>query len=126
LNLNGYIQNGASPRATIALTLGRSAMAFLSGRHFVIRRTVKSLHLTCFATGLGYVRGGGGKYLSENVVEKFLDAFAGALMMRDTANSKQGIMSSMRQLEIRTRRMVNDSLGRCISFGIQRPAEWTR
>jgi uncharacterized protein (DUF58 family) len=31
-------------------------------------------------------------------------------MMRDTANSNKAIMSSMRQLEIRTRRMVNDSL----------------
>jgi uncharacterized protein (DUF58 family) len=31
-------------------------------------------------------------------------------MMRDTANSHKAIMSSMRQLEIRTRRMVNDSL----------------
>src|SRR5580658_6447193 len=33
LNLNGYIQTGASPRATIALTLGARAMAFLNGRH---------------------------------------------------------------------------------------------
>jgi uncharacterized protein (DUF58 family) len=31
-------------------------------------------------------------------------------MMRDGANSNKAIMSSMRQLEIRTRRMVNDSL----------------
>jgi len=31
-------------------------------------------------------------------------------MMRDPANSNKAIMSSMRQLEIRTRRMVNDSL----------------
>lgn len=31
-------------------------------------------------------------------------------MMRDSANSNKAIMSSMRQLEIRTRRMVNDSL----------------
>src|SRR5471030_720387 len=43
LNLNGYIQNGASPRATIALTLGARAMAFLSGRHFVIPQDVKSI-----------------------------------------------------------------------------------
>ena len=34
-DLNGYIQTGASPRATIALTLASRAMAFLAGRHFV-------------------------------------------------------------------------------------------
>jgi MoxR-like ATPase len=43
LNLDGYVQNGASPRATIALTLGARAMAFLNGRHFVIPQDVKSI-----------------------------------------------------------------------------------
>jgi MoxR-like ATPase len=43
LNLNGYIQNGASPRATISLTLAARAMAFLNGRHFVIPQDVKSV-----------------------------------------------------------------------------------
>src|ERR1022692_3311033 len=45
LNLNGYIQNGASPRATIALTLAARAMAFLNGRHFVTPQDVKSIAL---------------------------------------------------------------------------------
>jgi MoxR-like ATPase len=45
LNLNGYIQNGASPRATIAMTLAARAMAFLSGRHFVIPQDVKTVAL---------------------------------------------------------------------------------
>src|SRR6202021_896496 len=45
LNLNGCIQTGASPRATIALTLGARAMAFLNGRHFVIPQDVKSIAL---------------------------------------------------------------------------------
>src|SRR5277367_5333767 len=45
LNLNGYVQNGASPRATIALTLGARAMAFLNGRHFVTPQDVKSIAL---------------------------------------------------------------------------------
>ena len=45
LNLNGYIQNGASPRATISLTLAARAMAFLNGRHFVIPQDVKSVAL---------------------------------------------------------------------------------
>src|SRR5580693_3200191 len=43
LNLNGYIQNGASPRATIALTLAARAMAFLSGRYFVTPQDVKTV-----------------------------------------------------------------------------------
>jgi MoxR-like ATPase len=45
LNLNGYIQSGASPRATIALTLAARAMAFLQGRHFVTPQDVKSIAL---------------------------------------------------------------------------------
>jgi MoxR-like ATPase len=43
LKLNGYIQNGASPRATISLTLASRAMAFLNGRHFVTPQDVKSV-----------------------------------------------------------------------------------
>jgi MoxR-like ATPase len=43
LNLNGYIQSGASPRATIALTLAARAMAFLNGRHFVVPEDVKTV-----------------------------------------------------------------------------------
>jgi MoxR-like ATPase len=43
LHLDGYIQNGASPRATIALTLAARAMAFLQGRHFVVPQDVKSI-----------------------------------------------------------------------------------
>src|SRR5580698_200286 len=43
LDLNGYIQTGASPRATIALTLAARAMAFLNSRHFVTPQDVKSV-----------------------------------------------------------------------------------
>jgi MoxR-like ATPase len=43
LNLNGYVQTGASPRATIALTLAARGMAFLNGRHFVTPQDVKSV-----------------------------------------------------------------------------------
>jgi MoxR-like ATPase len=45
LNLNGYIQNGASPRATINLTLAARATAFLNGRHFVTPQDVKTVAL---------------------------------------------------------------------------------
>jgi MoxR-like ATPase len=43
LDLNGYVQIGASPRATIALTLAARAMAFLNGRHFVTPQDVKTV-----------------------------------------------------------------------------------
>jgi MoxR-like ATPase len=43
LDLNGYVQYGASPRATIALTLAARAMAFLNGRHFVTPQDVKTV-----------------------------------------------------------------------------------
>jgi MoxR-like ATPase len=45
LELNGYVQYGASPRATIALTLAARAMAFLNGRHFVTPQDVKTVAL---------------------------------------------------------------------------------
>jgi MoxR-like ATPase len=45
LNLKGYVQSGASPRATIALTLAARAMAFLEGRHFVTPQDVKTVAL---------------------------------------------------------------------------------
>jgi MoxR-like ATPase len=43
LKLDGFIQTGASPRATIALTLAARAMAFLSGRNFVVPQDVKAV-----------------------------------------------------------------------------------
>jgi MoxR-like ATPase len=43
VDLNGYIQNGASPRATINLTLAARASAFLQGRGYVTPQDVKDL-----------------------------------------------------------------------------------
>ena len=58
--LNGYIQNGASPRATINLTLAARAIAFLNGRHFVTPQDVKSIAHGCAASpGLRDLRGRG-------------------------------------------------------------------
>jgi MoxR-like ATPase len=45
LELNGYIQNGASPRATINLCLAARGMAFLNGRHYVTPNDVKNIAL---------------------------------------------------------------------------------
>jgi MoxR-like ATPase len=43
LKLDGLIRYGASPRATIALTLAARARAFLSGRGYVTPQDVKSV-----------------------------------------------------------------------------------
>jgi len=43
LKLDGMIRYGASPRATIALTLAARAKAFMSGRGYVTPQDVKSV-----------------------------------------------------------------------------------
>ena len=43
LNLGPYIQYGASPRATLYLTLAAKAHAFVSGRGYVTPQDVKSI-----------------------------------------------------------------------------------
>jgi MoxR-like ATPase len=45
VDLNGYIQNGASPRASINLTIAARASAFLQGRGYVTPQDVKNLAL---------------------------------------------------------------------------------
>ena len=45
MELNNFIQNGASPRATIFLTLAARASAFLQGRGYVTPQDVKDLAL---------------------------------------------------------------------------------
>ena len=43
IDLNGYVQYGASPRATISLTLAARAHAFLQGRGYVTPQDIKDL-----------------------------------------------------------------------------------
>ena len=43
LNINEYIKYGASPRATISLTLAARAQAFIEGRGYVTPQDVKSV-----------------------------------------------------------------------------------
>jgi MoxR-like ATPase len=45
IDLNGYVRYGASPRATIALTLAARAGAFLGGRGYVTPQDIKSFAL---------------------------------------------------------------------------------
>ncbi len=74
-NLNGYIQVGASPRATIALTLAARAMAFLNGRHFVTPQDVKTIALDVLRHRVSVTYEAEAENItSENVIEKILDA----------------------------------------------------
>jgi MoxR-like ATPase len=45
IDLNGYVRYGASPRATIALTMAARAWAFLNGRGYVTPQDIKSFAL---------------------------------------------------------------------------------
>ena len=73
--LDGYIQNGASPRATIALTLAARAMAFLNGRHFVTPQDVKSVALDVLRHRVSVTYEAEAENItSENLIEKILDA----------------------------------------------------
>lgn len=72
--LNGYIQNGASPRATIALTLGARAVAFMNGRHFVIPQDVKTIALDVLRHRVSVTYEAEAENISsEDVIEKILN-----------------------------------------------------
>src|ERR1700761_965254 len=74
LKLDGYIQNGASPRATISLTLAARAMAFLNGRHFVIPQDVKSVALDVLRHRVSVTYEAEAENVSsENVIETILN-----------------------------------------------------
>ena len=74
LELNGFIQNGASPRATIALTLAARAMAFLNGRHFVIPQDVKTVAMDVLRHRVSVTYEAEAENVSsENVIEKILN-----------------------------------------------------
>ena len=74
LDLNGYVQNGASPRATIALTLGARAMAFLNGRHFVTPQDVKTVAMDVLRHRVSVTYEAEAENVTaENVVEKILN-----------------------------------------------------
>src|SRR5580704_4053729 len=74
LNLNGYVQNGASPRATIALTLAARAMAFLNGRYFVTPQDVKTVAMDVLRHRVSVTYEAEAENVtSENVIEKILN-----------------------------------------------------
>jgi MoxR-like ATPase len=75
LKLDGYIQTGASPRATISLTLAARAMAFLNGRHFVIPQDVKAVAMDVLRHRVSVTYEAEAENItSENVIDKILNA----------------------------------------------------
>jgi MoxR-like ATPase len=75
LKLNGYIQTGASPRATINLTLASRAIAFLNGRHYVTPQDVKSIAMDVLRHRVAVTYEAEAENItSEDVIQKILDA----------------------------------------------------
>src|SRR5277367_1794740 len=75
MNIEGYVQTGASPRATINLTLAARAMAFLSGRHYVTPQDVKSIALDVLRHRVSVTYEAEAENISsEDVIHKILDA----------------------------------------------------
>src|SRR6202522_2401036 len=75
LKLNGYIQTGASPRATINLTLAARAIAFLNGRHYVTPQDVKSIAMDVLRHRVAVTYEAEAENItSEDVIQKILDA----------------------------------------------------
>jgi MoxR-like ATPase len=74
LDLNDYVQNGASPRATIALTLAARAMAFLNGRHFVTPQDVKTVAMDVLRHRVSVTYEAEAENVtSTNIIEKILN-----------------------------------------------------
>jgi len=75
LKIDGYIQTGASPRATINLTLAARAIAFLSGRHYVTPQDVKSIAMDVLRHRVSVTYEAEAENVtSEDVIRKILDA----------------------------------------------------
>jgi MoxR-like ATPase len=74
LDLNGYIQFGASPRGTINLTIAAKAAAFLQGRGYVTPQDVKSLALDVLRhrVTVSY-EAEAENFTSETVVQRIID-----------------------------------------------------
>jgi len=74
IDLNGYVRYGASPRATIALTLAARAGAFLSGRGYVTPQDVKTFALDVLRHRVAVSYEAEAENISsENIISKVLE-----------------------------------------------------
>jgi MoxR-like ATPase len=75
LKIDGYIQTGASPRATINLTLAARAAAFLGGRHYVTPQDVKNVAMDVLRHRVSVTYEAEAENVTpEDVILKILDA----------------------------------------------------
>ena len=80
LKLEGMIRFGASPRATIYLTLAAKAQAFIAGRGYVTPQDVKSIGLDVLRHRIGVsYEAEAESVTSEMIVEKIFAGTAGSL-----------------------------------------------
>jgi len=74
LDLHPYIQNGASPRATLSLVVASKALAFLDGRGYVTPQDVKSVAMDVLRHRVSVTYEAEAEALtSEHIVQKILD-----------------------------------------------------
>jgi MoxR-like ATPase len=74
LDLHAYIQNGASPRATLSLVVASKALAFLDGRGYVTPQDVKSVAMDVLRHRVSITYEAEAEALtSEHIVQKILD-----------------------------------------------------
>jgi MoxR-like ATPase len=77
INLQGMIQLGASPRATIALTLAAKAYAFLRARGYVTPQDVKSIGMDVLRHRVAITyEAEAEEKTSETVIQKIFDELA--------------------------------------------------
>ena len=99
-----FIQLGASPRATIALTLAAKAYAFLKGRGYVTPQDVKSIGMDVLRHRVAITyEAEAEEKTSETIIQKIFDESARAMIPRE-------ILRKIRQIEIRTNRLVSETL----------------
>ena len=113
--LQGLIQLGASPRATIALTLAAKAYAFLRGRGYVTPQDVKSIGMDVLRHRVaGHLRSRSGRKNQRNDHHQNFQRTAGAVMPFYLMIPRE-ILKKIRQIELRTTRLVSETLGRPVS-----------
>jgi hypothetical protein len=113
IEVRDFIQLGASPRATISLALAAKAHAFLRGRGYVTPQDVKSVAMDVLRHRVAITyEAEAEEKTSETIVQKILDELAGAMIPRE-------ILRKIRQIEIRTNRLVTEIPGRPVSQCVQ-------
>ena len=118
IDLNGYVQCGASPRATISLTLAARAIAFLQGRGYVTPQDVKDVAYDVLRHRIIVSYEAEAENItSENIIAGILEgcrfpnrAARAPKLNAMTSEQTREILRKVRQIEIRTNRLVTDTL----------------